>query len=591
MKLKTFIAMLLVGIIAFAVYSSVRKNMFAPAQYLPRQALIYVQITDLPQFIKIWNESKFKDTYTTSQNFTDFQNRHLGRKLASRWAEFSDAVGFPIDLETISDLAEKQAAVAIYDIGKLEFVFIAPMNKEVFAATKFAQNQDKFTEETLEDETPVYRVSVEADRGRQKQELIFTNLKGHFILATSEKLLVQTLDNFNRKLSKNRLLDEPSFLTLRDQIEPHTATIWVNQTALNDDYYFKQYWLMSDVKNLKNIRAGIFDFEIGEGKLIEHRKFLLNQTPSVEAINPVQANQLLIFTPQNLPFYQLQTGDNKKIDQAIRKTIFERREDTAKPKSKSVYNYADFDEDDSDWHDYEYLGDAFDEKIDAVDENETVERQTIKFDFSKSFQSANPQAVLSFALPNVLPAPMFIEFKRASVISLAAPEKINRSEFESAIEKSLSAQVMISSPEAKLIWETKNENNLSWRELNLPMLGWNVNYVIHGNLLILTNNPEFLREILAMQKSPKEEKMTSNFSELTVLNFEQRENAYDKIFAEKAKNNIVGDFFTDNDDFFTENIGSLLDSLAEVKRVEMTRKFSPNLMEEHIVVTLKTETP
>ncbi len=581
MNLKIFIAILLVIVIGFAVYSSVTKNAFAPTEYLPREALVYVQTNDLPQFIKIWNESKFKEKYLNSQNFTDLKNRHLGRKLTSRWSEFVTAVGFPIDLETISALAEKQAAVAIYDIGKLEFVFIAPMNEQIFAATKFAQNQDKFTIEALEDGTNIYRVSVEADRGRQKQELIFTYLKDHFVLTTSQKLLVQTLDNFNSKSRKNRLFDEPSFSALRSQIEPHTATVWVNQTALNDDYYFKRYWLMSEIKNLKNIRAGIFDFEIQAGKLLEHRKFLLNQTSNVPTIKPSQAEEILSMVPEKVPFYRLQATNGKTINEAIRRTIFEKHEESVTPNSHNSYDYFDSGYDESDWRDYEYLDEDFDENIDEVKEDEQVSVTTKETDFSNLLQPAYPSAVIHFSEPNVLPAPMFIEFKRASIFVLGSPKQFNRSNFEAEIEKNLADQILISTPVTNLVWETKNENGLTWRELNLPMLSWKVSYTVRGNNLILTNNSDLLRDILTHQEASKIEKPADNFSEMTVLNLSEREAAFDRVFAEFSQKKIA-------DEFFTKNIGSLLDSVSEVERIELTRRFSNNLMEENLRVILKT---
>ncbi len=195
MKLKFFWTIFVVALVAVFIRSQTNKHAFAPAADFPREAVLYVQIADLPALIKLWNESEFKGKYLESANFRDFQNRHLGRKLASRWQEFSDAAGFPIDLEMLGKLTGNQAALAIYDVGKLEFVFIAPVSDEVFAATKFAANREKFTEETLDHGTTIYRATVEADRGRQKQELIFTQLKGRFILATSEKLLAQTLNN------------------------------------------------------------------------------------------------------------------------------------------------------------------------------------------------------------------------------------------------------------------------------------------------------------------------------------------------------------------------------------------------------------
>jgi hypothetical protein len=236
MKLKIFIAILLVSAAAFIAVSQIRSEAFAPAGDFPREALVYVQISDLPAFIRLWNESKFKEKYLASDNFEDLKNRHLGLKLASRWEEFNAASGFPIDLETVSELAQNKAAIALYDIGKLEFVFITPVSDELFAASRFVQNQTNFEAETLGDGTIIYRKNVEADRGRQKQELIFTNVKGRFVLATSEKLLAQTLSNIEGKSAKNHLLDEPSFKALSEKTAPQTATVWVNQAALNKDY-------------------------------------------------------------------------------------------------------------------------------------------------------------------------------------------------------------------------------------------------------------------------------------------------------------------------------------------------------------------
>jgi hypothetical protein len=580
MKLKIFITVFLLIGIALAVYSRLSKNAFAPAEYLPREALVYVQVADLPQFIKIWKESKFKEKYQKSENFTDFQNRHLGRKLLSRWSEFDTAAGFPFDLETLSGLSENQAAVAIYDIGKLEFVFIAPMNEQVFTVTKLMQNQDKFETEILADETVIYRANVEADRGRQKQELIFTHLKGHFVLATSEKLLVQTLDNFKAKSHKNRLSDEPLFAALRDKIKPHTATVWVNQRALNEDYYFKKYWLMSDAKDLKNIRAGIFDFEIQAEKLIEHRKFLLTDAPNISSIKPAQAKQILSLVPDKIPFYRLQTATDKTLDEAIRKTIFEKQEETVKTNSKRGYDYFEMDYADSDWHDYEYLGNDFDENIDEIEDDKTPKPKTEKTDFSQLLQSVNPTAVVYFAAPEVLPAPMFIEFKRGAIFQLNSPQNFNRTNFESEIEKNLTAQVTISAPETKLNWETKDENNQTWRELKLPMLGWNVSYSMRGNKLIVSNNSEFFKEILANRKTQKVEETTDNFNELAVLNLGEREEAFDRVFAEFSRKNIA-------DEFFTKNVGSLLDSISEVKRIELRRNFAGNLLEENVTAILK----
>jgi len=464
----------------------------------------------------------------------------------------------------------------LYDIGKIEFVFIAPISDAGFAASKFARNQAGFEEETLEDGTIIYRQSVEADRGRQKQELIFTNVKGRFILATSEKLLALTLNNINDKAAKNRLIDEPSFKALSEKSAARTATVWINQAALNKDYYFKRYWLMSDVKSLENIRAGIFDFSMEEGKLVERRTFLLNR-PANPAI--IKSAESLAHLPENAPFYRLQAANNQTLDAAVRQTIFERQEDSTGDESDNDY-YPSYDNHDYSSVDYNSLNEDFDETIDDAGEEETTETSAAMTDFSKLLQSARPQTILTFTEPKLLPAPLFVEFRRAAIFNLASPGGLNRDSLEAAIEKNVSAQVLIFAPNAKLKWETKNENGTAWRELKLPMLGWEISYATRGADLILTNSSEFLREIAALKNPPPNEALDSRLTELTVLNLQRKDDAYTQIFAEFARKNAA-------DKFFTGNVESLLDSISEVGKIEIKKSYSRGFLEEEITMILK----
>lgn len=578
MKTRGFIGFLLIAALVFVVYSVNKSVRFAPAEDLPREALIYVQVADLPAFIKLWNESKFREKSLFTAYYQDFTKRHLSLKLESRWNEFNAASGFPIDLEAISGLANNQAAMAIYDIGKLDFVFIAPVSEEVFAATKFMRNQDKFAEETLEDGTNIYRAAVDADRGRQRQELIFTNAKGRFILATSEKLLAQTLNNISANKNKNRLIDEPLFKSLSEKIEPHSATVWVNQSVLNDNYYFKRYWLMSGAKDLKNIRAGMFDFEIGEKELTERRKFILAENINSSTIENSLSQKLLAFVPENIPFYRLQKANQNNIDNAVKKVIFDRPAKNTEVSDNAYTRYSSYTYNDFSSDDFSSLNENFDSNIDEIEKNEPVEERTDEIDFSQFIQSANPQAILTFTQPRVLPAPKFVEFQQAAIFHLSAPKAFDRTNFEAVIERNISAKILVSLPNAQLNWETKSENDSTWCELNLPMLGWNVSYTLHGNELILTNNSDFLREILSLKDSTRNTKSQTPFNELTVINLTQKEHAYDKVFAELAKRNAA-------DKFFVNSIAGFLDSINEIKKIEIRRNYSQNFLNEELTAS------
>lgn len=578
MKLKIFSATALIAAATvLIVFSQMKSKPFAAAEDFPGKALVYIQIADLPALIKLWNESKFKEKYLASDNYKDFANNHLGRKLASRWREFSDAAGFSIDLEALSGIAGNRASLAVYDVGKLEFVFIAPVSDEIFAATGFARNRGKFTEETFADGTVIYRAAVEADRGRQKQELIFTQANGRFILATSEKLVAQTLDNITGGgKSKNRLIDEPLFKTLSEKIQPRAATVWVDQTALNDDYYFKHYWLMSDVSDLKNMRAGIFDFEIGAAKLVERRSFLLDKAADISPVESADAEKLSAYLPPDAPFYRLQAGGRKAVGEAVEKTFFAVPQETENMRRRSYSNYSPLDDGDYSGGGYDSLSGKFDESIDETDDDGAVERSEIEIDFPKILQTANPRAVLTFIQPQTLAAPMFVKFRRAAVVSLASPKSFDRENFESAIARKLSAQTLIAAPNARLDWETKSENAFVSRELKLPMLGWSVNYALTGGELIVANDAEFLRQILnAPNLSPIKRQNLSPFTSLSVINFGEKQDAFVNVFGALRERKQA-------DDFFTENIASLLDAAAQIKRIEIKEDYSRGAPNEEI---------
>lgn len=571
MKVKIAIAVSAFFLLALIAFSQIGSQPFAPAKDFPRDALIYVQIADLPAMIKFWNESKFRENYTASENFLGFKNRHLGRKLASRWEEFNAATGFTMDAETLAKLANNQAAMAVYDIGKLEFVFIAPVSDDVFAATVFFQKRENFKSETLADGTEIRRVTVKSDRGRQSQELIFANLKNRFVLATSEKLFVQTLNNIKNSKNKDSLGDAASLTVLSENFTLHSATVWVNQSALNDDYYFKRYWLMSDVKDLKNIRAGIFDFEMQEGKCIERRRFLLDKNVETSPIPHQQAEKLLTFLPADTPFYRLRKATGEIVSETIHQTISEQSKKTARSPDDNFYY---FQNDNYSSGDYENLSEDYDEMIDDGDEETTVE-STTDFDFSKILAAANPTAVLTFTAPKALPAPLFVEFQRAAIYHLAEPDAFNQTEFESAVEREISGCILISSPGVKLNWETKVENDISRRELKMPMIGWEISYARRGSELILSNNTDLLLEMLTVKTSELSVTPDKSFDELTVLNLAERENAFDRIFGASSVD-------AEQNDFFNGNVSSLLDSLSDVKRIEIRKNHSHNVLEEQL---------
>ena len=597
MKLKLGV-FLFIGTIIFA-YSQKAENQFAQAADFPRNALVYVQFADFPAAVRRWNESNLKQNYLQSENFKQFENRHLALKLAERFSEFNNTLGFRFGLETFTNVSETHAAIAVYDIGKMEAVFIAPVSEAVFSASTIFQNQTNFEAITLKDETIYYRREIEIDRGRQKQKFAFANVRGRFILASNEKLLLQTISIINGKTAKNRLADEPDFDKLAKKVVPHTATVWINQTKLNEDYYFKHYWLMQNAPELKKFRAGMFDFEIREDKLVERREFLLTENSKQirASIESKKLNNLRGMISENIPFYQITSIQNQpeRAAEILRKMLFERKPQKNKV-SDIAYKWQNFDESDfyksSDDTDYDYLGDKFDEQINesedgmASKDDENNYAQDVEKIFAQMLAPANPQIALSASNPQILPAPMFAEFRQVLILTLGSPKHLNRQNLENTLAEALKNQITVSNAEAQLKWETKNENGQIRRELNLPMLSRGISYSLQNDKLIVADSAILLNEILFHQNKTLETKADDNFlfDNLTVITLDRRAEAFDKIMqripAEQPSSDLLNDFFT-------KNISSLLDVTAQISRIEIKQNQSAEFLSEEINFILK----
>src|SRR5262249_50315516 len=352
-------ALVFIGVAIHAVSASRAARGFDLASDFPRGAVVYAQFKDLPAAIKQWDESAMKDRYLNSVNYQKMWSRHLANKLFSRWEEFNDATGFSLSLSAFGAIADNRAAIAVYDIGRLDLVVIAPLSDAKFAATQFFQSKDNFEESEAPGGAIYYISDVEADKGRQKQQIGFAQLKGRFVLATSEKLLLRAIANIGGQAKKDRMTDETSFQTLSKTTTPHFMTVWVNQTQLKDDWCFQRYWAMRNAEELNHLRAGIFDLELQNNRWVERREFLLGgRAPNPgAALSKQSLQQIERIIPADAPFSQIRAvgGDQNVAVEMIRDSLFDGKIDAAKGRRHwnwSRYYGSDFEVADEDENSY-----------------------------------------------------------------------------------------------------------------------------------------------------------------------------------------------------------------------------------------------
>jgi hypothetical protein len=613
------VVLICVALIVYARATRSNKNPYTLAEDLPRGALVYAQFENLPELIKQWEQSQLKERYVSSTNYEQLQHRHLALKLISRWEEFNGALGFPLDLATIDSSSDGAAAVAVYDIGQLDLLFVAPISEEKVALTQFFKSKDQFEEIEAPDGTPYYRRTVEADRGRQKQVFAFAIVNGRFLLGTNEKLFLRAITNINRRAKNDSIADDPTFKTLSRKMKPHFATIWVDQSRLNADYYFKHYWLMQNVDELKSIRAGIFDLEQQQSRWIERREFLTTRPAERidSGIAATELRQLYSRTPDDAPYVRFRSLVNNPTlpSTIVRDTLFDspvEQDSSNRSWSWDSYSSGDFYSTGGDDYDtynrYSDLDDSYDRTINDPYDARVSERvepgqnplaAELEHQFLIGLQNilspSRPLAVAVATTPHTSKGPLFVEFRRVAIFNLQSPGSLRRELFEQTVTQGVQGRLTVVDPGSQPKWESRNESGLVWRYLSLPMLGWEICYALKDNLLIVSNSNELMKAVLESPEKQSSVSVTAGIEELIIIRFDRRKESFDEIVnvldadaikqqqASRAdKNSIKG-----SQEFFSGNITSLLNVASDVSRIEIKRKSLGNNLHEEIELVMK----
>jgi hypothetical protein len=610
-RLTLWAAVVILSLASLLAYAKSRRaaGPYALADDCPRGALVYAQASDLPEFLRLWDSSRLKERYLASTSFRQFADGHVALKLVARAGEFGEALGFAPDAQMLSEATEKSAALAVYDIGRMEMVFVAPVSEEKVMAARLFQNADSFEKTELPDGTVYYGRDVEADRGRQKQKILFAFARGRFVLATDEKLMLRTLANVNGRSRADRLSDDPSFKTLSRELAPHLASVWVDQTKLNADYYFKHYWAMAAPAMLKGIRAGLFDFEAREGSWLEHREFLLEGGRGrAAALPPRDVQELWSSVPPEAAYVRLAVlaEGGAAASSLVGKTLVDKAPDEGGGAGGGGRLHEEFDPsngggaDYTRGSDYSYLDGDYDEAIDDTPDSEEggggvgVGETSTAARLARILGAARPSLGGAAQSPVVSDGPLFVEFRRLAILRLDDPGRLDVRAFEASVTSLAAGPLTAAGTVGSLSWSDAGEGARRRRELELPMLGRKLCYALRGRDLFVSNDVAFLDSALAggVQGVRRRADGRDQYDELTVIRLDRRAEVFDGVFSKldekRARDNPAsgpdesGERNTTSEAFFSGNVVSLLDAASPVSLIEIRRRSTPGRLREEV---------
>ena len=278
---RTAISLSLLAALFFAgiVYASFQTS--APSvplsKYVPAGPLLYMEAKDFSSLLADWNASGQKKQWIKSSNYEVFSRSRLFLRLNGAGEQFAAAAGLPPDMNFLSQVAGTRSAVALYDIGNLQFLYITYLPSAKAMQTSLWQTRARFEPRSAGGVSFYVRRDPESQR-----EVAFAVSGDYLLLATREDLLAGALQLMSG--SKDRSVEgEPWWAqSVAATGAPGELRMVLNMEKVVPSPYFRTYWVQQNITDLKQYSAAISDLFLS-GKQYREERVLLRKSGAVAA--------------------------------------------------------------------------------------------------------------------------------------------------------------------------------------------------------------------------------------------------------------------------------------------------------------------
>lgn len=315
MLLMIFVTVLALG--GWATYQAVSSPSDPPlSRLMPKGAVVYLEAKDLSSLLQEWNASPEKQAWLKSDNYEVFSRSRLLGRLEQAQSEFAAAAGAPPDYKFLAQVAGQRSAIGIYDIGKLELVYISRVPSGKSLENALWQNRAKF--EPRQSDGKNFYVRTEPDSGRV---VAFAVDGDYLVLGTREDLVAGTLSLLAGK-NVAALHDEGWFAQAwKNGKEQGDLRLLVHLAEVTKTPQFRTYWLQQNITDLRRYESSISDLYRTETEYREERTLLAKAAPDQNAVaaNADDARQLAELSrliPSEVGFYRASVAP--PVDDSLR---------------------------------------------------------------------------------------------------------------------------------------------------------------------------------------------------------------------------------------------------------------------------------
>ena len=315
MKKITTAIILLIGAVSmglgWAAYQATAMPEVPLSRYVPSGALLYLQARDFSTLLEDWNRSPQKQAWLGSSNYEVFSRSRLLLRLNDVGKQFAAAAGLPPDMNFISQVAGNESALAVYDIGKLQFIYLTRLPSANAMQNQLWQTRAMFETRSAGGLTFYLRRDPESQR-----EVEFAVHDNYLLLATREDLMASALQLMAG--GKDRTIGaEPWFAqSVAAAGSAGDLRMVLNLEKIVPSPYFRSYWVQQNISEMKSYAAAVSDLFRSKKEYREER-VLLKKTGDAPSTNErgEEVSDLVRLVPAEAGIYEARLCPS--IDQCL----------------------------------------------------------------------------------------------------------------------------------------------------------------------------------------------------------------------------------------------------------------------------------
>jgi len=277
MKRTAIFLLLLSGLfgagIVWAVHETAPPSPAALSKWIPAGPLLYLEAKDFSHLLADWNSSPEKKQWIVSSNYEVFSRSRLFLRLQGAGQQFAAAAGLPPDMNFLTQVAGGHSAIALYDIGNLQFLYITYLPGAKSMQTTLWQTRAKFEPRSVGGVNFYVRRDPESQR-----EVAFAISGDYLFLATREDLLAGALQLISGSPDHTIETEQWWSQSVRATDAPGDLRMVLNLEKIVPSPYFRTYWVQQNITDLKQYSAAVSDLFRTEKQYREER-VLIRKAP------------------------------------------------------------------------------------------------------------------------------------------------------------------------------------------------------------------------------------------------------------------------------------------------------------------------